>query len=83
MTDLLDLASAVVGWAAPGEQVEAYVARSRTGCGIPAHLERAPTKSAQGARKCVRRRLRRRPRPFAFFARTTLAALAALAAVTA
>src|SRR5258708_40022960 len=28
--DLLDLATMVVGWAAPGEQVEAYVSRSRT-----------------------------------------------------
>jgi PmbA protein len=30
VTELLDLARAVVGWAAPGEQVEAFVARSRT-----------------------------------------------------
>ena len=30
MTELADLAGLVVSWAAPGEQVEAYIARSRT-----------------------------------------------------
>lgn len=30
MTELLDLALTVVGWAAPGEQVEAFLTRSRT-----------------------------------------------------
>ncbi|MHB8467236.1 MAG: TldD/PmbA family protein [Acidimicrobiales bacterium] len=30
MTELRDLAETVVGWAAPGEQVEAYLSRSRT-----------------------------------------------------
>lgn len=30
MTELLDLAEAVVGWAMPGEEVEAFLSRSRT-----------------------------------------------------